>query len=82
MSVTDAIERGARRFLKKRTVAFRRWWAEEGEPRARKARPGDDPLLVVKIDPRRSYILLGIISGFLLLMVGRAFWLQCGISTD
>lgn len=82
MSVTDAIERSARRFLKKRTVAFRRWWAEEGEPRARKARPGDDPLLVVKIDPRRSYILLGIISGFLLLMVGRAFWLQCGISTD
>lgn len=82
MSVTDAIERSARRFLKKRIVAFRRWWAEEGEPRARKARPGDDPLLVVKIDPRRSYILLGIISGFLLLMVGRAFWLQCGISTD
>ena len=82
MSVTDAIERSARRFLKKRTVAFRRWWAEEGEPRARKARPGDDPLLIVKIDPRRSYILLGIISGFLLLMVGRAFWLQCGISTD
>lgn len=82
MSMTDAIERSARRFLKKRTVAFRRWWAEEGEPRARKARPGDDPLLVVKIDPRRSYILLGIISGFLLLMVGRAFWLQCGISTD
>lgn len=82
MSVTDAIERSARRFFKKRFIAFKRWWAEEGEPRVRKARPGDDPLLVVKIDPRRSYILLGIISGFLLLMVGRAFWLQCGISTD
>lgn len=60
----------------------KRWWNEDSTPRKRELGKDEDPILAVKIPPQRSYIAMGAISAFLLVLVARAFWLQCGISTD
>mgnify|MGYP002240506130 CR=1 FL=1 len=35
----------------------------------------------MKIEPKRSYIAFGCITAFLCVLVGRAFYLQCGLGT-
>ena len=82
MPVIDSMKRKAARLAEKAWRGVRRWWESEGAPMAPGAKPGEDPLLVVKIQPERSYWAMGLISAFLLVLVLRAFWLQCGISTD
>ena len=63
-------------------IKVMRWWIRDGEAvKGRKMAPGEDPLLAVRIPPGRSYIALGLITGFLAILVVRAFWLQGGIST-
>ena len=82
MPVIDSMKRKAARLAEKAWSGVQRWWESEGAPMAPGAKPGEDPLLVVKIQPERSYWAMGLISAFLLVLVLRAFWLQCGISTD
>ena len=81
--MNEWLRKTARRLARRLIVRFKRWWRLEGVTiKGRRAAPGQDPLLAVQIQPVRSYIALGIISGALCVLVLRAFWLQGGISTD
>ena len=59
------------------------FWEEDGKAKKKELKlgPDEDPLLAVKIEPKRSYIAFGCITAFLCVLVGRAFYLQCGIGT-
>ncbi len=64
--------------------AYRRalvWWEKDGEAKKGRGSGKGDPLLEVRIPPGRSYFLFGAITVFICVLVGRAFWLQCGVST-
>ena len=59
------------------------FWEEDGKAKKKELKlgPDEDPLLAVKIEPKRSYIAFGCITAFLCVLVGRAFYLQCGLGT-
>ena len=80
--MTGQFPQRLRQWLGKLQAVLKRWWVRDGEAvKGRKMAPGEDPLLAVRIPPKRSYIVLGAITGFLGILVLRAFWLQGGIST-
>lgn len=59
------------------------FWEEDGKAKKKELKlgPDEDPLLAVKIEPKRSYIAFGCITAFLCVLVGCAFYLQCGLGT-
>ena len=59
------------------------FWEEDGKAKKKELKlgPDEDPLLAVKIEPKRYYIAFGCITAFLCVLVGRAFYLQCGLGT-
>ena len=59
------------------------FWEKDGKAKKKELKlgPDEDPLLAVKIEPKRSYIAFGCITAFLCVLVGRAFYLQCGLGT-
>lgn len=57
-------------------------WREESTPRKKVGRDGEEAVLVVPIQPWRSKVVFFLFFCLMVLVAGRAFWLQCGISTD
>ena len=57
-------------------------WREDNSPRKSHPNGGEEAMLVVPIPPWRSRLLFLIFFSTLAVVVGKAFWLQCGIDTE
>ncbi len=75
----------ASRFLENLWVGLRTkvrlFWQEENTPK-KFARNGEEAMLVVPIDSNRSKLVFFLFFLMLVVVGFKAFWLQCGISTD
>ena len=59
----------------------RAFWREDSTPKS-KNRHGEESLLLVPIPAARSKLVFFLFFVLLVCVVLKAFWLQCGISTD
>ena len=58
------------------------FWREDTSPRKRRTDSGEEALLSAEISAGRSKTVFFLFFLGLVMVLGKAFWLQCGISTD
>ena len=69
-------------FFERIRSAVLAFWREDTSPKKRRTDSGEEALLSAEISATRSKVVFCLFFVGLVAVLGKAFWLQCGISTD
>lgn len=69
-------------FFERIRSAVLAFWREDTSPKKRRTDSGEEALLSAEISATRSKVVSCLFFVGLVAVLGKAFWLQCGISTD